>query len=141
MHFLSEINLFNIYMRINTRQTLVEGIVANVEKETLVKRIGMLMDDFQLDQLCSGILTEIHIDEEGLTNAVRNLQDNSKVTIVSVEYTSYCVDSEALRIYYKRTIKKEDGTEETDHWTKTWNVSWDELDTHRNPSWLTYQIV
>lgn len=128
-------------MRIKTRQTLVEGIVANVEKETLVQRIGMLMDDFQLDQLCSGILDDVHIDEEGLTEAVRKLSENSNVVVLSVKYVNLSTDSEGLHVYYKRTVKKEDGSEETDRWSKTWHVSWDELDTHRNPIWLTYQIV
>lgn len=128
-------------MRIKTRQTLVEGIVANVAKEKLVERLGILMDDYQLDQLCSGILKDIHIVEEGLTDAVRKLPENDKVKILSVEYVNLSTNSEGLDVYYKRTIEKEDGTEETDRWSKTWHVSWDELDTHRNPIWLTYQIV
>ena len=128
-------------MRIKTRQTLVEGIVANIEKETLVQRIGTLMDDFQLDQLCSGILTDIGINEEDLTEAVRKLSENNNVVVLSVKYVNFSTDSEGLHVYYKRTVKKEDGSEETDRWTKTWTVSWAELDSHRNPTWLTYQIV
>lgn len=128
-------------MRIKTRQTLVEGIVANVSKEKLVERIGMLMDDFQLDQLCSGIVDDIHIDEEGLTEAVRKLSGTSNEVVLSVKYTNHSIDGGGLHVYYKRTVKKEDGTEETDRWAKTLDVSWAELDTHRNPIWLTYQIV
>lgn len=128
-------------MRIKTRQTLVEGIVANVAKEKLVERIGMLMDDFQLDQLCSGIVTDVYIDEEGLTNAVRKRSENDKVTILSVEYVNYSIDTEGLHVYYKRIIKKEDGTEETDRWPKPWVVSWNEIDNETCPLWLTYQIV
>lgn len=128
-------------MRIKTRQTLVEAIVANVEKETLVQRIGMLMDDFQLDQLCSGILTEIGINEEDLTEAVRKLPGNSNEVVLSVKYVNHSIDGDGLHVYYKRTVKKEDGSEETDRWSKDLIVQWAELDSHRNPAWLTYRIV